>query len=427
MKWTPQLESELRQIVGQYQAQGMTENAAVNEAAKMLKLEYNAVYQKNYKLARNEEIAEAEPQSEADQKGKSEPPPYKNTVSIEKDGTIVSDRLILISEDELKDPLALLVHHGYDPEKWTLIDATSNMWHSARKYDRGLRVHYQSKIRVKPLERTGLCRETIDGWFGAMSKRTAPAAPEMFQTQPGPGPELEIVITDIHVGGDHNQDVGERLKATIIRAAEKAKAIKASKITLAQIGDMFQYDTADKKTANGTPQNSPMDFPQMFNLGAELIIFAIEALANVADVEVIIIPGNHDRLSGYALGKAIEFYMRRDRRVTVDADHERPWKYRMFYRNLVLWTHGDMNKNNLKSLLHREAKREYGLSNHAEIHVGHWHHEKTIDGDGVTLRYLASMARPDAWHERSGYTGQRENITAFVWSPRGLAEVWYLN
>lgn len=422
MKWTPQLEAELRQVVGKYQAQGMTENAAVVEAAKELQISYTSAYQKNFKAAKNEEIA-----AEADPSEDDELPAHTNTVSIEKDGTIVSDKLILISEDDLKDPRALLLHHGYDPDKWTLIDATSNMWHGARPHDLGLRVHCQSKIRVKPLERTGLDRETIDDWFGSMSKRLAPAAPEMFQTQPGPGPELEIVITDIHIGGDHNQDVGDRFRATIIRAAEKAKAIKASKITLAQIGDIFQYDSADKKTANGTQQNSPLDFPDMFNQGAEFLIFALEALANVANVEMINISGNHDRLSGYALGKAIEFYMRRDRRVTVDADHDHPWKHRMFYRNLVLWTHGDMNKNNLKSLLHREAKREYGQSNHAEIHVGHWHHEKTIEGDGVTLRYLASMARPDSWHEREGYTGQRENVTAFVWSPRGLDEVWYLN
>lgn len=421
MQWTTQLEAELRQVVAKHQASGLTESAAVVEAAKELQISYTAAYNKNFRLARNEAAA-------PDDDGQEEKmPPHTDTVSIEKDGTVVSDKLILISEDELKDPIALLRHHGYDPEKWTLIDATSNMWHGSRPHDLGLRVHCQSKIRVKPTERTGLDRETIDSWFGAMSKRTAPAAPAMFQNHPGTGPELEVVITDIHVGGEHNQDVGERFRKTIIRVAEKAMVIKPKKITLAQIGDIFQYDTADKKTANGTPQNSPLDFPEMFNAGAELLIFAIETLVTVADVEVINVPGNHDRLSGYALGKAIEFYMRRDKRVTVDADHEHPWKHRMFYKSLVLWTHGDMNKNNLKSLLHREAKREYGISNHAEIHVGHWHHEKAIEGDGVTLRYLASMTHPDNWHKRNGYTGQRENITAFVWSQRGLDEVWYLN
>jgi len=38
MEWTTQLEAELRQVVGKYQAQGMTENAAVVEAAKELQI-----------------------------------------------------------------------------------------------------------------------------------------------------------------------------------------------------------------------------------------------------------------------------------------------------------------------------------------------------------------------------------------------------
>jgi hypothetical protein len=97
----------------------------------------------------------------------------------------------------------------------------------------------------------------------------------------------------------------------------------------------------------------------------------------------------------------------------------------MFFDNLVMWTHGDMNKSNLKSLLHREARAEYGRSKHAEIHAGHYHHERTIEGDGVTLRYIGSMARSDNWHKRSGYTGARENVTSFVWSDGGLEEIWY--
>lgn len=421
VKWTQQLEAELRQIVAQYQSQGMTENAAVVEAAKMLKLEYSSAYQKNRKLVLAESIGE----TENHEPEHPEPEPESvNTVSIEKDGTIVSDRLIEITEDELKDVTALLLHHGYDPDKWTLIESTSNFWHGARPHDRGLRVHCQSKIRVKPKERSGLDKETIDGWFDAMGKKS-PASPAMFANPVRKGAELEVTITDVHVGGDNNQDVGERFRQTILQIANKASNAKVSKITVAQIGDMLQYDSADKKTANGTPQNSPLDFPPMFNAAADLLIFALETLSQVADVEMKNIPGNHDRLTGYALGKAIEFYMRRDRRVVVDADYSNPWKYKMFFDNLVMWTHGDMNKNNLKSLLHREARKEYGRSKHAEIHIGHWHHEKTIEGDGVTLRYLASMSHPDGWHQRSGYTGQRENMTCFVWTPDGLDEVWY--
>ena len=64
------------------------------------------------------------------------------------DGTYFSDKLIEISEKQLKDENYLLEAHGFDPKKWVLAWAKSNLWHGPTKD--GQQTMYQSKITVRP-------------------------------------------------------------------------------------------------------------------------------------------------------------------------------------------------------------------------------------------------------------------------------------
>jgi len=72
------------------------------------------------------------------------------SLKIEEDGSQVSDRLILISENDSKNPDFLLNAHGYDPEYWVLVNAISNFWNGMRPKDMGLATLRQSKITVRP-------------------------------------------------------------------------------------------------------------------------------------------------------------------------------------------------------------------------------------------------------------------------------------
>src|SRR3989304_1034961 len=45
------------------------------------------------------------------------------TLKLEQDGTQISDRLILMSENDSKSPDFVLNAHGYDPDLWVLVTA----------------------------------------------------------------------------------------------------------------------------------------------------------------------------------------------------------------------------------------------------------------------------------------------------------------
>src|SRR5699024_2407411 len=76
--------------------------------------------------------------------------PYKEELKIDKDGTHTSDKLILLSEQEMKDETAILKAHGYDPSEWELTSSQSSMWHHFNKEMANPRIMHASKIKAKP-------------------------------------------------------------------------------------------------------------------------------------------------------------------------------------------------------------------------------------------------------------------------------------
>ena len=78
---------------------------------------------------------------------------YKSEQSINKDGTYTSNKLISITQDELKNPVSLLEAHGFDIKDWELVSARNNIWNVYSKQD-GIQELYSSKIVVKPKEQT---------------------------------------------------------------------------------------------------------------------------------------------------------------------------------------------------------------------------------------------------------------------------------
>lgn len=246
------------------------------------------------------------------------------------------------------------------------------------------------------------------------------------------GVVIEINIADIHVGNaEYNafpMTIEQRVDYVIEDILKRTKNLKIKSFYLVQLGDILQYDTEGRTTTGGTKVTYSGDSNStIFDRAISIMINAIEKLKNIAPVDVICIFGNHDRVVSYGLSKAIEFYYRNDKYVTVDAGHDTR-KFRKFGNNLVFWQHGDMSKKNIKSILYREAREEYGSTRFAEIHCGHWHHQQTLEEDGMIIRYLPSLTSADEWHQLSGYVGAIMSVCTFVWDlETGLRDIWFSN
>jgi hypothetical protein len=94
---------------------------------------------------------------------------YRTEISINKDGSYLSNKLVVLSEDDLKNPDSLLKAHGFDIKEWELVSAKNDAWNVYSKKD-GIKELYSSKIVIKPRTEE-LDYNKINEWFDRLDRK----------------------------------------------------------------------------------------------------------------------------------------------------------------------------------------------------------------------------------------------------------------
>lgn len=358
---------------------------------------------------------------------------YMETFSIKNDGKMYSDKVIAIHEEDKKNPEKLLELHGFNPETWSVFHCTNNLWHAQRKNDQGHLLMYQSKLTARPKKLEGITFDDIEKFFKKFKPLnvSAQSKPSHYDKD---GLMLEVDIADIHIGGKpFGRDLGEDIKERFIRLIDdvynRAKTQpKFAKVLLVGLGDIFHFDNIKNTTVYGTVmETNGMDYSEIFDLGVEMLVYAIDSLSRLAPLEFIFLHGNHDKTFSFFLAKVLETHYKDDKNILVDSK-TLPRKFRLFGNSLVGFAHGDMAKARMPSWLHLEARKEWSLSKSVEVHAGHWHSQTTIEKNGMVIRYVPSIANIDQWHYEKGFIGSKKATVSFVWTKNnGLKEMWFHN
>jgi hypothetical protein len=248
---------------------------------------------------------------------------------------------------------------------------------------------------------------------------------------------LEIAIQDLHIGKlawieetDNNYDTRLAVEAAefaIDDLLAQSRGYPLERILFLLGNDFFHYDNLSGTTSAGTPQDRDSRFAKMFLAGQRLATTSIEMLANVAPVDVMVVPGNHARIAEWNLGQVVGAWFRNDARVTVN-NAPKPRKYYEYGKTLLGFAHGDEEPHTkLPLIMAQEAADKWARTRYREIHLGHLHtsqvrESKPVDGvNGVRVRILQSLSGTDKWHKDKGYIGEPGCAEAFVWShERGL-------
>lgn len=346
--------------------------------------------------------------------------------------SISSKQLIEMSTEEEKDSKFVLRAHGFDPNEWLITSLINNYWQSPRAKDAGVRTLYQSKLSVKPVKpNTSITISDVEKFFSTFKPRQIinRYTPNGYDKN---GMVLEVCLADIHVGNSEyskfHMTIGERVDFVIEDILSRIGNIKISKILLVDLGDALHFDTFNRTTTSGTKITAgDMDNPTMFDEAISIFVSAIEKLKKIAPVEFIGIHGNHDKTSSYMLLKVIEALYKHDENVFIDVTQSHnSRKFKRFGENLVFWQHGEVNMKNLRSIVYREARKEFGETRFAEIHCGNIHHQQTVEADGMIIRFLPSLVSTDEWHHETGYTGAMMGSSAFLWDMNyGLRNIMF--
>ena len=258
---------------------------------------------------------------------------------------------------------------------------------------------------------------------------------------------MEIDLPDLHsgllawrkeTGEDYDIHIAkESFYQCIYDIVDRCKHKRLKKIIFVTLGDLLHFDNDNQTTTKGTFQQADGRLTKIFDATMDMLIDGITIIGDIAPVEVVYICGNHDRTTGYMLLKAVENAFRRDDNVQFDTEPN-PQKFRRFGKVLIGWTHGDMQKQNMSGWLQQSARAEYGQSEFAEVHAGHYHSLKAIetkrdltqteDSGGIIIRYLPTICNASYWEHQQGYISALKTMMCFVWNEEtGLREMWYSN
>lgn len=367
-----------------------------------------------------------------------EPPPDTTARQItqERDG----DTLTLDSRasDSIRTLDQLLDACEVDRALWTVERWVANKWEVGTKLPGGqvaVTPLWQVKAWLRPLQAIIDARAIVDGLLADLAA-AAPVRKRIVRAKIDDGLLLEFGLYDHHLallswaeetGADYDSDIAEWLALYAVeRVRERAAGYGVSRIVVPIGHDWLHVDTEiDGRagtTAKGTPQDTDSRWPKMFRRACSVAIRLIGGLSEVAPVEAVIVPGNHDRTRAFTLGEVLAAHYRSDPEVSI-ANTASLRSYIEHGTVMLGLGHGDdIKESDLPLVMAQEAPEMWGRTTWREFHRGHTHglrvqrYAPARDIAGVIVRTVPSMVAPDAWHASKGYRHAR-CAEAFLWHP----------
>lgn len=182
--------------------------------------------------------------------------------------------------------------------------------------------------------------------------------------------------------------------------------------------DILHIDNRSGTTESGTAMDRDSRYHKIFRTARDVVRRQVVRMEQVVPVDLVIVPGNHDRNAAWHLGDSLEIAFEKHKHVTVD---NRPTarKYMEWGRCMWMWTHGDKSKRRgerLPGVMLSEQPEMCGRTRYREIHLGHFHTEQTQEINGTIIRVLPSLSAVDAWHAENEYVGNHNRSNGFIFN-----------
>ena len=298
----------------------------------------------------------------------------------------------------------------------------------------------QSRISLSDMVRDGI--------------KAALETPPTFEPRPQAGGDhlLVVDLADLHflklcrsteTGYEYNSEVAaHRVIEGTKRLLQSAKGFGVGRILFVLGNDLLHVDGAKNTTTSGTPQDTSDQIFGGYRAAMAALRHAIEACAEVADVDLVHCMSNHDWVTGWALAQSLGAVFENHPNVHSSA-YSLSEIHRKYYRygaNLFGLTHGDGAKEEkLYGLMVKEARQHISECQNLYWMLHHVHHKirarRGVDvfqsekdhtgmtahvfgsaqpeGGHVNIEYVRSPSPPDGWHDRNGFVN-RQGVECFL-------------
>ena len=303
---------------------------------------------------------------------------------------------------EPKSPEEIIRILKIDTDKWKL----SSYWNKQHK-DYWL---VSAMVTQKTLEIKDLLQETLENF-----KPSYKPIAEVFINDKFDNPTVGILsIQDLHFGKEGNlsvvDDFKDSIKSLVLRSYHSHSV---EKIIYVIGGDLLNMDTFGGLTTKGTPVDSDLRAQDAYNEAFDAMFWSVNFIKQFCkELEVVYLPGNHDRLSSYHLVHALSKCFTQEPSITFNAKYEER-KVVTWGQNFFAFEHGDVTKKMTALVYATEFPFQWGQTTFRTCYTGHFHTKKVTEFvtdnevHGFSIKHLPSLSKSDYWHYHNKFVGSK--------------------
>lgn len=335
----------------------------------------------------------------------------KNHIEVERhaDGSIEKLKSIEMTEEQSKDDGFLLKAHGFNPEKWEIINAKTGFWEQ-NSNNSGKTKLYSSRITVKPIKN----EFSIDKVIEKLTQEVKPyyTPKNTFKSKNN----MVLPLADMHFGITKLHDLEQHIDNMLLKLQQEHDIF-----VIEQLGDLFH---SSQMWSTQTMKGTLLDEVDMVEAVDNAKTFFDIIIKNINANKIIIkqMAGNHS-------GNMEYMFMEYLKAKYPDVEVDNNVKYRDAYLlgNVgIMMAHGDFARKGLVSLFPNEFKKIWGLSEQAYIHSGHFHTQKTTDEGGIVWQQFGTIKPNDKYEISNGWTLSKKTLYLLEYSEDALVAEYYI-
>lgn len=228
-------------------------------------------------------------------------------------------------------------------------------------------------------------------------------------------PHFGLKASAAECGDDFDLAEADRLtRAGIDRLVQSTP--RAGKGLLINVGDATHADNSKNLTpGHGHPLDVDGRHWSTMSVTARAWVYAIQRmLAHHDQVDVWMLPGNHDPETAFAIALCLQMYFENEPRVNIDLSPSL-FRYLRFGKVLIGAHHGHgVKPQDMPLLMAVDCAKDWGETIYRLIFLGHLHHDWVKESQGVRMETIRSLAGKDAWHTGKGYRSMRDTRVVIV-------------
>lgn len=246
-----------------------------------------------------------------------------------------------------------------------------------------------------------------------------PREPPCLATPPITSVELATcyILTDYHIGmyawgdetgADWDADIAEELLIGWFAAAiEQSPSAEIG--ILAQLGDFLHWDGLEAVTPTSRHVlDADTRYQRVVGIAIRVIRRVVQMLLHKHNhVHIIMAEGNHDIASSVWLRMMMEHIYEDEPRVTVDTNPD-PYYCYEHGKTALFFHHGHKKKpEKVDTVFAQKFRQVFGRTEHCYAHLGHLHHQSTLETNLMLVEQHRTLAAPDSHASRGGWLSGR--------------------